>query len=62
MLVKLFVYSVGIATRYRLEGPGIEPREGEIFRNRSDRPWDPPNLLYIGYWIIPGGKAARECS
>jgi len=29
---------------------------GEIFRNRPDRPWDPPNLLYSGYWVsFPGG-------
>jgi hypothetical protein len=41
---------VGIATRYRLVGPGIESREGgEIFRTRPDRPWRPPGLLYNGY-------------
>jgi hypothetical protein len=45
--------SVGIMTRYRLEGPGIDYRRGEIFRNRSDRPWGPP-----GYRVFPGGKAA----
>ena len=31
---------------------------GEIFRTRPDRPWDPPNLLYNGYRVFPGGKAA----
>jgi hypothetical protein len=35
--------SVGIATRYGLEGPGIESRWVKIFRTRPDRPWDPPN-------------------
>jgi len=29
---------VGIATAYRLDGPGIESRWGEIFRTSPDRP------------------------
>jgi hypothetical protein len=33
--------SVGRATRYRLDGPGIESRTGEIFRTRPDRPLGP---------------------
>jgi len=40
---------VGIATRYGLDGPGIEspPGEGgEIFRTRPDRPWGPPSPSY----------------
>jgi hypothetical protein len=40
--------SVGIATGYGLDGPGIESRwggGGEIFRTRPDRPWDPPSHL-----------------
>ena len=39
---------VGTATRYGLDGPGIEYREGggEIFRTRPDRTWGPPSLLY----------------
>ena len=42
--------SVGIATRYGLDGLGIESRWGcEIFRTRPDRPWGPPSLLYNGY-------------
>ena len=44
--------SVGIATRYGLGGPG------EIFRTRPDRPWGPPSLLYNGYGVFPGSKAA----
>ena len=51
--------SVGIATRYGLDGPGIESRwGGEIFRTRPDWPWGPPSLLYNGYRVFPGGKAA----
>ena len=50
--------SVSIATRYGLDGPGIESRWGEIFRTRPDRPWGPPSLLYNGYGVFPGVKAA----
>ena len=47
-----------IATRYILDGPGIESRwGGEIFRTRLDLPWSPPSLLYIGYCAsFPGVK------
>ena len=31
---------------------------GKIFRSRTDRPWGPPSLLYNGYRVFPGGKAA----
>ena len=52
--------SIGIATGYGLDGPGIESRRGgEIFRTCPDRPRDPPSLLYNGYRFFPGGKAAR---
>ena len=47
---------VRIATAYGLDSPGIESRWGEIFRTCSDRPWGPPNLLYNGYRVFPGGK------
>jgi hypothetical protein len=48
--------SVGIATRYELDGPGIESRwGGEIFSTHPDRPWGLPSLLYNGYRVIPGG-------
>ena len=48
--------SVGIATRYGMDGPGIRSRcGGEIFRIRPDRPWGPPSLLYNGYRVsLPG--------
>jgi hypothetical protein len=51
--------SVGIATRYGLECPGIESRWGEIFRTYPDRLRGPPNLLYNGYRVFPGGKGGR---
>ena len=52
--------SVGIATHYGLDGPGIESRwGGKIFGTRPDRPCGPPSLLYNGYRVIPGGKAAE---
>ena len=51
--------AVGIATRYGLDGPGIESRwGGEIFRILPDQTWGPPSLLYNGYRDFPGGKAA----
>jgi len=51
--------AAGIATRYGLDGPGIESRlGGYTFRTNPDRPWGPPSLLYNGYRVFPGGKAA----
>jgi hypothetical protein len=44
--------SVDIAVR------GSNPGGGEIFRTRLDRPWGPPRLLYNGYCVFSGGKAA----
>ena len=34
------------------------PRGGDIFRTRPDRPWGPPSLLYNGYRVFLGGKEA----
>jgi hypothetical protein len=51
--------SVGIAAGYGLDGPGIESQwGGEVFRIRPNRPWGPPSLLYNGYRVFPGGRAA----
>ena len=47
--------SVAIATRYKLDGPGIDSRWGEIFRTRSERPRGPSSLLYNGHRIFPRG-------
>jgi hypothetical protein len=49
--------SVGVATRYGLDGPVIESRWGEIFRTRPDQPWGLPSNLYKGSRVFPGGKA-----
>jgi hypothetical protein len=43
--------SVGIATDYGLNGPGIESLWGEIFRTRPDRPWG-----LMGTGSFPGVK------
>ena len=45
--------SVGIATRYGLDDPGIEFRLG---RGRFSSPSQPPSNGYLG---IPGDKAAE---
>jgi hypothetical protein len=50
---------VGIATRYGLEGLGIEYRWGEIFRTYPDRLRGLPSLLYKGYRVFPGFKGGR---
>ena len=52
--------SVGMATRYGLDGPGIESRwgGGDIFHSCPDRPWGPPSLLFNGYRVFTGGKEA----
>jgi hypothetical protein len=48
--------AVGIATRYGLDGPGIESRWGaRFFRIRSDLIWGPPSLLYDGYRVTFSG-------
>jgi hypothetical protein len=55
----MYIYSaVGLATRYGLDGPGIESLWGEIFRTRPDRPRALPSHLYNGYLVFPGAKAA----
>jgi hypothetical protein len=46
--------SVGIASDYGLDGPGMSPGGGEIFRTCPDRPWGPPSLLYNGYRVFTG--------
>jgi hypothetical protein len=50
--------SVSIVTHYRFDVQGSNPSGGEIFRTRPDRPWSPPSLLYNGYRVFPGIKAA----
>ena len=47
--------SVGIATDYRLDGPGSNIG-GAKFSACPDRPWGPPSFLYNGYPVFSGGK------
>ena len=49
---------VGIVTRCRLDGPGIESWWGDIFCTGPDWPCGPPSLLYNGYRFCPEGKVA----
>ena len=51
--------SVGVVTRYRLDGLGIESRWDEVFRTCPDRPWGPPSLLYKGFRVFPRVKRLR---
>ena len=46
----------GITTSYGLDGAGIEPRCGEIFRICPDRSWIPTSLLHNGYRVFQRGK------
>ena len=49
--------SVGIATCYGLDGPGIEFRWWQGFPQSSRRAMSPPNFLYNGHRVsIPGAK------
>jgi hypothetical protein len=41
--------SVGLATRYGLDGPWSNPGVPEIFRTLPDQLWSPPSNLYSGY-------------
>ena len=50
--------SVCIATGYCLDGPGIESRWRRDFPHPSRLALRPPNILYNGYRVFPGGKAA----
>jgi hypothetical protein len=62
-IVETFIYVgrvsvVCVATGYRLDGPGIESRQGLDFFACPDRPWGPPSPLYNGHQVFPRGKAA----
>jgi hypothetical protein len=63
LLLLLLLVWAGIAQSvYRLATGlmvrGSNPGCGEVFRTRLDRPWGLPILLYNGYQVFPGGKAA----
>ena len=44
------------ATGWKVQGSNLGG--GEIFHTRPHRPWGPPSLLYNGYRVFPGVKAA----
>ena len=48
--------SVGIATRYGLDGPVIESKWGRGFLHLCKMPLGLPSLLYNGYRVFPGVK------
>ena len=48
--------SVGIATGYGLDGPGIESRWERDFQHLSRPALGPTLLLYNGYRVFPEGK------
>jgi hypothetical protein len=51
--------SVNIATCYRLNGPRIESRcEAKFSAPIQTGSGGQPTLLYNGYWVFTGGKAA----
>jgi len=52
--------SVGIATDYGLDGPGIESRWAARFSTPPDRPWVLHSLLYNGYRVFPMGKVRPD--
>ena len=66
-LARIYVFvgwgrSEGIATRYGLDGPGIESRWGTRFSaHLLDRAWDSPSFLYIGYRISFLSVKRPEC-
>jgi hypothetical protein len=54
-IVGRVAYSVWrLATGWTVRGSN--PGGGEIFRIYRNRPCGPPNLLYNGYRVFPGGK------
>jgi hypothetical protein len=56
MIIIVIIIEIIIITRWTVWG--LNPGGGEIFRTSPDRPWGLPSLLYNGYRVIPGGKAA----
>jgi len=48
--------SIGIATGYGLDGPGIESRWRRDFPHLSRSAWGRPSLLHNGYRIFPKGN------
>jgi len=54
---------MGIATCYKLDGPGIESWWVARFGYPPKRSWSPPSLLYSRFQLSsPGDKAGRVWS
>jgi len=51
--------SVGIATRYELDGPGIESRRRQVLPRLSRTALGPTQPLCKGYGVFPRCKATR---
>jgi hypothetical protein len=58
MLARVGIEWASIATRYGLDRPGDRIPVGETFCSHPDRVCDPPRILYNGYRVFPGDKAA----
>jgi hypothetical protein len=48
--------SVGIVTRYGMDGPGIESRWGRYFPHPSRLAWGSPSHPFNGYRVFTGVK------
>jgi hypothetical protein len=55
----ILILQASIATRYGLDGPGIESWWGRDFPLTSRPALGPPSLLYYGYRVFPGDKSGR---
>jgi hypothetical protein len=53
--------AIGIATLYRLDGPGIESRWECDFLQPCKFPWGPPSLMYIGCQVSFPQVNRPEC-
>jgi hypothetical protein len=56
----VYISGPGSSCRYSygMDGPGIESRWGCDFSHTSRPALGPTSLLYNGYRVFPGGKAA----
>jgi hypothetical protein len=52
--------SVGIATGYGLDGPGIKSRWGRDFPHLSRQTLGPISLMYSGYRVFRGSRKRPE--
>jgi hypothetical protein len=60
LVSRVIHYTVGIATCYGLDGPGIESRWGEIFRTCPDRRWAHPASYTMGAGVKRQGRCVNH--